>query len=162
MISGDILWWETNAFSLTSCLWYEGKWPGKNGMSLTDCCQSQDERQWNYLVRNLIRLTICWSWDGEVIGKEIKDSVSLTLCASWDGHDWWDKTTSLTPCGLWDEIDETAWQRNKAISLTFCYSWLIRLPEKWSSVTHHLLVMGWDMIDVTVWQINKAVSLTSC
>ena len=87
----------------------------------------------------------------------------------------------------WDMIDENAWKKNKAVSLTPCWSWdetwLMRLPGKeikqchsqtvvhrmrhdwWgcliSSVTHSLLVMWWDMpvIDETAWQLerNKAV-----
>ena len=91
----------------------------------------------------------------------------------------------------WDKIDETSWQRNKAVSLTSCWlwdeTWLMRLSgkeikqchslpvghgmrhdwwdslaKKYSSVTHFLLVMGWDIIDKTAGQRNKAVSLTPC
>ena len=70
----------------------------------------------------------------------------------------------------WDMIDETAWQRNKAVSLTLCWSWdetwLMRMPGKeiqqchslpvspmgWlpgkgiMQFTHCLLVMGWNMM----------------
>ena len=67
----------------------------------------------------------------------------------------------------WDMIDETAWQRNKGVSLTCCWSWdetwLMRLPGKEIKQCHSLPVghgMRHDWWDC--WQRNKAVSLTCC
>jgi hypothetical protein len=41
-------------------------------------------------------------------------------------------------------VDETAWQRNKAVSLTRCWSWdetlLVRLPGKEINQCHSLAV----------------------
>ena len=127
-------------------------------------------------------------------GKEIKQCHSQTVDHGMK-HDWWDclikKSSSVTHFLLvmrWNMIGETAWQRNKAVSLTPYWSWnetwLMRLPGKeiklchslpvshvmkhdwWNhlarSVTHSLFVMGWNMIAEIAWQRNKAVSLTSC
>ena len=66
------------------------------------------------------------SWDGEVVGKEKSSVTHLLLVMGWD------------------MIDETAWQRNKAVSLTACWpwdeTWLIRLPSKEIKQCHSLPV----------------------
>jgi hypothetical protein len=45
------------------------------------------------------------SWDGEVVGKA-KSSVTHFLLVMG-----------------WNMIDETAWERSRAVSLTCCWSW---------------------------------------
>ena len=64
------------------------------------------------------------------------------------------KAVSLTFCWSSDMIDETAWQRYQAsVSLTFCWwdeTWLLRLPRKEKKQCHPLSVghgMGWDWWD---------------
>ena len=132
-------------------------------------------------------LVMGWEITDET-GKEVKQCYSQTIGHEIK-HDWWDflpktKAVSLTNCSMvmgWDIIEETAWQRNKATSLTRCRSqdetrsmrlpgkeikqchshavgwdetWLLRCLAKTSgSLTHSLLIiMGWDMIDETNWQ----------
>ena len=143
-----------------------------------------DESDWQ--GNKALSLTCCWSWDEawwmRVPCKELKKCHSQTV-----GHgmryDRWECLTKKYRCVthfllvmIWDMIDESAWQRHKAASLTYCWSWderwLMVVPgtqikqchslpvghgmryewwecmaNKLSSVTHFLLVMEWDMIN---------------
>ena len=158
-----------------------------------------DETAWQ---RNkAVSLTFCWSWDETWLMRfpctDIKQCHPLSVGYRMK-HNWWDclekKYSSVTHSLLvmgWNMIDETAWQRNKAVSLTYCWpwdeTWLMWLPgkeiqqchslpighgmkhdwwdcraKKYSSVTHCLLVMGWNMIDEIALHRHKAVSPTDC
>ena len=65
----------------------------------------------------------------------------------------------------WDVIDETAWQMNEGVMLTYSWSWMMRLHRKEIKQYHLLSVghgMGQAMTDETAWQSDKAVSPTYC
>ena len=140
-------------------------------------------------------LTFCWSWDETWLmrlpDRQLKQYHLLTVGHVMK-HDWWNclaRSVTHSLFGMWwNIIDEIAWQRNTAVSLTPCWSWdetwLMRLPGKeiklchsqpvghdmkhdwWNclarSVTYSLFVMWWNIIDETAWQRNKAVWLTYC
>ena len=86
------------------------------------------------------------------------------------------------PVKGWEMNDKTAWQSNKPVLRTACWSWeeawLMRLPckeiKQWHShsvghgmsddwwnclVTHSLLVIGWDMIDEIAWCPSHSLSV---
>ena len=63
----------------------------------------------------------------------------------------------------WDMIDESAWQRNKAVSLTYCWSWdetwLMRVPGKEIKQSHSHSVGHAIRHGETAWQRKHVVQL---
>ena len=121
-----------------------------------------------------VSLTTCGSWDETWLvrlpGKEIKQCHSLS-----DGHrmrhDWWDtlakKYSSVTHSLLvmgWDMIDETPWQRNKAVSYSLPVDHGMPRHDGTSCEGIMLLTLThcqpWDETYETSWQRTNVVLLT--
>ena len=80
-------------------------------------------------------------------GKQIKQCHSQAVGHEMQ-HDWWDHCL---------ETNET---HSQPVGHGMRHGWWECQANKWSHVTHKLLVMGCNMIDEIAWQTNEAVSLT--
>ena len=145
------VWQRNKAMSLTNCWSWDETWlmrlAGKelNKAVLLTACWSWDETGWQRHIESSVTHCLlvmgCETWLTRLPGNEtlIKQCHSLPVCHGMR-HDWWEclarnAAVSLTCCWLWpvrwDMIHETGWQRNKAVSLASCSSWL--WDETWDS-----------------------------
>ena len=96
--------------------------------------------------RSYCSLPVAMGWDVmRLLGREKEWVVSLTICWSCGEMAWQMKKTSLTSFSHAMRSNMTAWQKIMIMSLTFCWSWDIRLlcGQKGCS---YLLPVGHDMV----------------